>query len=124
MEKALDQQYITKAEFQDACDHAGWTRAASGGLIKGLLAYERGQHEIKITLNGVNPEPVNAYLHSLPNNLFDKYFIRIIYPDMSSYSFDHFFKYSPPAQRHGLFIMPAGFGPGSMPFRICRRNCL
>ncbi|MEW6664832.1 MAG: four helix bundle protein [Thermodesulfobacteriota bacterium] len=35
---ALDQEYITKAEFQDVYDHAGRTRAAIRGLIKYLLA--------------------------------------------------------------------------------------
>ncbi|HEX2959640.1 MAG TPA: four helix bundle protein [Chitinispirillaceae bacterium] len=36
---ALDQQYITHAEFQDAYDHAGRTRAVIRGFIKYLLAY-------------------------------------------------------------------------------------
>lgn len=34
---ALDQQYITKEEFQDTYDHAGRTRAAIRGFIKYLL---------------------------------------------------------------------------------------
>ena len=40
---AMDQDYITKAEFQDVYDHAGRTRAAIRGFIKYLLAYELGQ---------------------------------------------------------------------------------
>ena len=48
---ALDQQYITKAEFQDVYDHAGRTRAAIRGFIKYLLAYEHRAGEIKATLN-------------------------------------------------------------------------
>ena len=50
---ALDQQYITKAEFQDVYDHAGRTRAAIRGFIKYLLAYEQGRR------NKSNPEPLN-----------------------------------------------------------------
>ena len=42
---ALDQQYITKAEFQDVYDHAGRTRAAIRGFIKYLLAYKQGQRK-------------------------------------------------------------------------------
>jgi four helix bundle protein len=40
---ALDQQYITKAEFQDVYEHAGRTRAAIHGFINYLLAYEQDQ---------------------------------------------------------------------------------
>ncbi len=40
---ALDQQYITNAEFQDVYDHAGSTRAAIRGFIKYLVAYEQSQ---------------------------------------------------------------------------------
>jgi hypothetical protein len=40
---ALDQQYITNAEFQDMYDHAGRTRAAIRGFIKYLVSYEQGQ---------------------------------------------------------------------------------
>ncbi len=40
---ALDQQYITKVEFQDVYDHAGRTRAAISGFIKYLLAYKQGK---------------------------------------------------------------------------------
>ncbi len=45
---ALDQQYITKDEFQDIYDHAGRTRAAIRGFIKYLSAYKQG-HERKHT---------------------------------------------------------------------------
>ena len=48
---AVDQQYITIAEFQDVYDHAGRTRAAIPGFIKYLLSYEQS----KIC----NPEPLN-----------------------------------------------------------------
>jgi four helix bundle protein len=34
---ALDQQYITKPEFQDAYDHTGRTRATIRGFIRYLL---------------------------------------------------------------------------------------
>jgi len=40
---AMDQQYITKTEFQDVYDHAGRTRAAIRGFINYLLAYEQDQ---------------------------------------------------------------------------------
>jgi len=57
---ALDQQYITKAEFQDVYDHAGRTRAAIRGFIKYLTTYEEGKQK-KSTLNPergtLNPEP-------------------------------------------------------------------
>ncbi len=48
---AIDQQYITKAEFQDAYDHAGCTRATIRGFIKYLLSYEQDRQK--------NPEPLN-----------------------------------------------------------------
>jgi len=47
---ALDQQYITEAEFQDVYNFAARTRAAIRGFIKYLLAYEQDQLK-KITLN-------------------------------------------------------------------------
>ncbi len=47
---ALDQQYITNAEFQDMYDPAGRTRASIRGFIKYLLAYE--QVKKKGELNG------------------------------------------------------------------------
>ena len=52
---ALDQQYITNSEFQDAYDHAGRTRAAIRGFIKYLVSYERDQK------NKSNPELLNPY---------------------------------------------------------------
>jgi len=42
---ALDQQYITDAEFQDVYDHAGRTRAAIRGFIKYLVSYEKDQQK-------------------------------------------------------------------------------
>jgi len=50
---AVDQQYITQADFQDVFDHAGRTRAAIRGFIKYLLTYEQGRQKS-------NPEPLNA----------------------------------------------------------------
>ena len=47
---ALDQQYITKTEFQNVYDHAERTRAAIRGFIKYLLAYKQGQRK-KTSLN-------------------------------------------------------------------------
>ena len=41
---ALDQQYITKEEFQEAYDHAGPTRATIRGFIKYLLNYKQNQN--------------------------------------------------------------------------------
>jgi fido (protein-threonine AMPylation protein) len=43
----MDQQYITKAEFQDVYDHAGRTRATIRGLIKYLLNYKQDQRKNK-----------------------------------------------------------------------------
>jgi four helix bundle protein len=40
---ALDQQYITDAEFQDVYDHAGRTRAAIRDFIKYLVSYKQSQ---------------------------------------------------------------------------------
>jgi len=51
---ALDQQYITDAEFQDVYAHAGRTRAAIRGFIKYLIAYTQDKRK-----KG-NPEPLNA----------------------------------------------------------------
>jgi len=48
---ALDQKYITKAEYQDVYDHAGRTLSAIRGFIKYLLAYRQVQRK-----KG-NPEP-------------------------------------------------------------------
>ena len=44
---AMDQQYITKTEFQDAYDYAGRTRATIRGFINYLLAYERDKKNNK-----------------------------------------------------------------------------
>jgi len=52
---AMDQNYITKAEFQDVYEHAGRTRAAIRGFIQYLLAYEQGQPK-KSTPAGKLPE--------------------------------------------------------------------
>jgi len=54
---AVDQQYITKAEFQDGYNHAGRTRAAIRGFIKYLLFYANGQQ--KRNPEPLNPEPLN-----------------------------------------------------------------
>jgi len=65
---ALDQDYITQAEFQDVYDHAGRTRATIRGFIKYLLAYEQNQRKKTKTLNprgfpvprfrfAINPKP-------------------------------------------------------------------
>ena len=42
---ALDQQYISNAEFQDVYDHAGRTRAATRGFIRYLLDYRQRQRK-------------------------------------------------------------------------------
>ena len=42
---ALDQQYITNAEFQDVYDHAGRTRAAVRGFIRYLISYQKRQQK-------------------------------------------------------------------------------
>jgi four helix bundle protein len=42
---ALDQNYITEAEFQEAYEHAGRTRAAIRGFINYLTAYEKKQRK-------------------------------------------------------------------------------
>jgi four helix bundle protein len=66
---ALDQKYISEAEFQSVYDHAGQTRARIRGFIKYLLAYNqkatKRQPEARNgkpgTLNNqsktLNPEP-------------------------------------------------------------------
>jgi len=51
---AVDQQYITKVEFQDVYDHAGRTCVAIRGFIKHFQPYKQGQQKN-------NPEPMNAY---------------------------------------------------------------
>jgi len=55
--KKLDQQYITKDEFQDVYNHAGRNRAAIRGFIKYLLDYKKGQRKRK----KINPELLNGY---------------------------------------------------------------
>ena len=42
---ALDQQYITDAEFEYVYDHAGRTRATIRGFINYLVAYEQDQQK-------------------------------------------------------------------------------
>ena len=42
---AMDQQYITKDEFQDVYDHVGRTRATIHGFIKYLLAFEENKRK-------------------------------------------------------------------------------
>jgi len=56
---AMDQQYITKAEFHDVYDHAGRTRATIRGFIKYLMSYELYQQ--KGNPEPMNSEPVNGY---------------------------------------------------------------
>ena len=55
---ALDQQYITDAEFEDVYDHAGRTRATIRGFINYLVAYEQDQQK-KSNPWTLNPEPYN-----------------------------------------------------------------
>ena len=42
---ALDQQYITNAEFKDVYYHAGRTRSAIRGFIKYLVSYEKAKRK-------------------------------------------------------------------------------
>ncbi len=44
---ALDQQYITKSEFQNVYDHSSRTRATIRGFIKYLMAYNKDQQNMK-----------------------------------------------------------------------------
>jgi hypothetical protein len=39
----IDQQYITKAEFQNVYEHSGRTRAAIRGFINYLTNYEKSR---------------------------------------------------------------------------------
>jgi four helix bundle protein len=64
---ALDQEYITKAEFQDVYDQAGRTRAAVRGFIKYLLAYEQDQR--KATLAGEPRQVRRSKVRRQPLNL-------------------------------------------------------
>jgi four helix bundle protein len=54
---AVDQQYISKAEFKDVYDHAGRTRATIRGFINYLLAYEQSRQ--KKNSEQLNAEPLN-----------------------------------------------------------------
>jgi four helix bundle protein len=58
---ALDQKYISEAEFKDVYDHAGRTRARIRGFIKYLLDYEQKSKKDKTKQVGksktLNPEP-------------------------------------------------------------------
>ena len=45
---ALDQHYLTDAEFQDVYDHAGRTRAAIRGFIKYLISYKEDQQKNRL----------------------------------------------------------------------------
>jgi len=44
---ALDQKYISEAEFQDVHDYAGRTRATIRGFIKYLLAYSQKSSQVQ-----------------------------------------------------------------------------
>ena len=50
---ALDQQYITKDDFQDVYNHAGCNRTAIRGFIKYLTVYKQSDQKRKKD----NPEP-------------------------------------------------------------------
>ena len=54
---ALDQKYISEAEFKDVYDHAGRTRARIRGFIKYLLDYEQNTKKKHIKRRTLNPEP-------------------------------------------------------------------
>ena len=54
---ALDQKYISEAEFKDVYDHAGRTRARIRGFIKYLLDYEQNTKKKHIKRRTRNPEP-------------------------------------------------------------------
>jgi four helix bundle protein len=54
---ALDQGYISNANFLDAYNHAGRTRAAIRGFIKYLQSYNQRKSPLK--LQTPNPEPFN-----------------------------------------------------------------
>ena len=61
---ALDQEYITKTEFQDVYDYAGRTRAAIRGFINYLLAYKQSKQK-KGNPEPLNPEPLNPLRNKL-----------------------------------------------------------
>jgi four helix bundle protein len=59
---AMDQDYISQAEFQDLYDRAGRTRATIHGFIRYLSAYERETSKLKRGSGNkqrrtLNPEP-------------------------------------------------------------------
>jgi len=57
---ALDQGYITQAEFAEAYDHAARTRAASRGFTQYLLGYERRTSTKRFRPSKpLNSEPLN-----------------------------------------------------------------
>ena len=45
---AMDQQYITEAEFQNVYEHAGRTRAAIRGFINYLTNYEKSRSTVNL----------------------------------------------------------------------------
>jgi four helix bundle protein len=50
---ALDQKYITEAEFKEVYDHSGRTRATIRGFIKYLMAYaKKSPQKLSRTGNG------------------------------------------------------------------------
>ena len=63
---ALDQQYITDAEFEDVYDHAGRTRATIRGFIKYLIAYKQDQQK-KSNPWTLNPERWTRNLYYFRN---------------------------------------------------------
>ena len=54
---ALDEEYISKPEFQDVYEQARRTRAAIRGFINYLTKYETRAK--KVTIEPPNPEPLN-----------------------------------------------------------------
>ncbi len=54
LNKNLDQQFITDAEFEDVYGHAGRTRATIRGFINYLVAYQQDQQKKS------NLKPLNA----------------------------------------------------------------
>jgi four helix bundle protein len=63
---AMDQEYITKSEFQDVYDHSGRTRAAIRGFINylaGCKTIDPKKHKSHPqTYEPLNPEPLNPHL--------------------------------------------------------------
>jgi four helix bundle protein len=56
---ALDQKYISKAEFQNVYDQAGRTRATVRGFIKYLLAYAKKPQQKQLKTGNGKPETGN-----------------------------------------------------------------